>query len=225
MKKPVFLVLAVAVVTFIGCFSCNSGGKDLQAVIPNGIKLSVEPGEHWMGKMKVFIFSINNAPQMAAWIENANGDYISTITVTDRSAKKNWRSAPKEGRPEALPVWNHKTQDNAAQVDSVSAATSKGAVDVQMDNGSLMDGQEYNVYLEINHSYDYNDTWTEGNSGVNGQPSLIYHAKFTMGKFGRIELTPIGHGSVDGSDGTIVNGLDGFTTALTMIKDAYIENP
>jgi hypothetical protein len=162
---------------------------------------------------------------MAAWIEDNQGRYVSTIIVTNRSAKKDWRSAPKDGCPEALPVWNHKIQNNTAQIDSVSAATPKGAVDVvdvPIDNSSLINGLEYNLYLEINHSFDYNDTWPKKENDVNGQPSLIYHAKFIAGRYGRIKLNPIGHGSIDGSDGNIVNGLAGMTTALTIITDTYI---
>jgi hypothetical protein len=219
MKK---LALAVVVVTLFGCFGCNTEGKNPQSNIPNGMKLSVGPGEHWQGKMKIFIFSVNKTPQMAAWIENNQGNYISTITVTNRSAKNNWMSAPQEGRPEALPVWNYKIQSNTAHIDSVSAATSKGAVEVQINNGLLAKGQDYDVYLEINHSFDYNDTWPEKENDVNGQPSLLYHAKFIAGTSGRVKLNPIGHGSADGSDGNIVNDLAGMTTALTIIKDAYI---
>ncbi|MCL2810038.1 MAG: DUF2271 domain-containing protein, partial [Treponema sp.] len=136
--------------------------------------------------------------------------------------KNNWQSAPKEGRPETLPVWNFKRQNNSEQVDTVSSATPKGAVNIQIDNSSLNEGQEYNFYLEINHSFDYNDFWTDSNSGVNGQPSLIYHAKFTAGATDRINLIPIGHGSIDGSNGNIVYELESLTTALTIIKDAYI---
>jgi hypothetical protein len=219
MKK---LSLAVVAATLFSCFGCNTEGKNSQSNVPYGMELSVEPGEHWQGKMKIFIFSVNKTPQMAAWIENNQGNYISTITVTNRSAKKNWMNAPKKGRPEALPVWNYKMQNNTAQIDSVSAATSKGAIDVQINNDLLTDGQEYNVYLEINHSFDYNDTWPEKENDVNGQPSLVYHAKFIAGTSGRVKLNPIGHGSADGSDGNIVNGLAGMTTALTIIKDAGI---
>jgi hypothetical protein len=219
MKKFVWAVFAI---TLYSCFGCNTEGKNPQLVIHNEMELSVEPGEHWQGKMKIFLFSVNKTPQMAAWLENDQGNYVSTITVTNRSAKKNWRSAPKEGRPEALPVWNHKIKNDSAQIDGVSAATSKGAIDVQIYNDSLINGQEYNVYLEINHSFDYNGTWPEKENDVNGQPSLIYHAKFIAGTSGRIKLIPIGHGSFDGSNGNIVTELDGMTTALTIIKDAYI---
>jgi hypothetical protein len=216
------LVLAIVVVTLFGFLGCNTEGGKSQSNISNGMELSVEPGEHWNGKMKILIFSISTTPQMAAWIEDNQGNYISTITVTNKGAKKNWMGAPKEGRPEALPVWYHKIPNNMTQIDSVSAATTKGAVDIQIDRDSLINGQEYNVYLEINLSFDYNDIWPEKKNDVNGQPSLIYRANFIAGTIGRIKLDPVGHGSAGGSDGYIVNGLDGMTTALTIIKDAYI---
>jgi hypothetical protein len=221
MKKAVLLFFTV-VLGFISCFRCNTGGKNMQPVISKGIELAIEIGEHWQGKMKVFLFSIKKTPQFAAWIENSQGNYVSTITATGKSVKNNWKGAPKEGRPEALPVWNHKRQNSFEQIDIVSSATPKGIVDIQIDNSSLTNGHEYNVYLEVNHSFDYNDHWTENNSGVNGQPSLIYHAQFIAGSPGRIRLNPIGHGSVDGSDGNIIQGIEGMTTALTIIKDACI---
>jgi len=223
MKKFVLVFFVIVVVSLVGCFGCNTGGKNMQSIISGGIEFTIEIGEHWYGKMKVFIFSVKKTPQLAVWIEDNQGGFISTITATGKSVKNNWISAPQEGRPEALPVWNHKRHNSTEQIDIVSSATPKGTVDVQIDNSSLINGQEYNVYLEVNHSFDYNDHWTENNSGVNGQPSLLYHAKFIAGTPGKIKLTPIGHGSVDGSNGDIVYELDSFTTALTIIKDAYID--
>ena len=219
MKSIAFLCIFV---TLIGCFGCNRGGKNPQSIINSSMELSVVPGENWYGKMKIFIFSVKKTPQMAAWIEDDQGHYISTITVTNRSAKNNWRSAPREGRPEALPVWSHRIQNNMDQIDGVSSATPKGAIDVNVDNRSLIITQEYRVYLEINHSFDYNDTWPEKENDVNGQPSIIYYAQFFAGETGRIKLIPIGHGSIDGSDGNIMQKLEGITTALTIIKEAYL---
>lgn len=218
MKK---LILFVILASLLGCFCCNSEKvKDSNFDIQNNIELSIESGENWQGKMRVFIFSVKKTPQLAAWIEDNEGNYVSTITVTNRSAKKSWRSAPKEGRPETLPVWNHKHQ--TGDIDAVSSATPKGSVEAIIDKGSLIDGNTYHVYLEINHSFDYNNYWTENNSGINGQPSLVYHARFTAGQPGSIALVPIGHGSVDGSDGNITMGLEGFTTALSIVKGVYI---
>jgi hypothetical protein len=219
MKK---LILAIIAVSLISCFGNNSGNKNNSSSSLNGKELTVEPGEKWLGKRKIFLFSMDRTPQMAAWIEDEQGNYISTIIVTNKIAKEKWINAPKEGRPEALPVWNHRIQTGTGQIDAVSSATPKGSVDIQINNGSLANGQEYNVYLEINHSFDYNNFWTENNSGVNGQPSLIFHAKITAGIPGMIRLIPIGHGSVDGLNGNIVKQLDSFTSAFTIIKDAYI---
>jgi hypothetical protein len=174
--------------------------------------------------MKVFIFSIKKGPQLAAWIEDNNGNYVATIAVSEKSVKGNWISAPREGRPEALPVWNHKQQNGtvADDLDAASSATVKGPFGANVDEEFLINGNTYSVFLEINHSFDYNDYWTKDNSGVNGQPSLIYHAQFIAGQSGRIPLAPIGHGSVDGSDGNIVKRFNEVTTALTIIKDAYM---
>jgi len=221
--KRIELISLAGVFLFLN-FSCQTPNDKPVTAINSSMELIVEPGEHWLGKMKVFIFSITNAPQMAAWIEDEEGRYIATITVTNRSAKKNWRAAPEEGRPEALPVWNHKQQDNSAphDVDTVSTATSKGSVEAKFDRESLIEGNTYKVYLEINHSYDYNDYWTKDNSGVNGQPSLIYQAQFVAGQPCHLSLEPMGYGSVDGSNGTINSGLGSFTTALGIIKDASI---
>ena len=222
MKRFIYFFVIVICFGIIGC--STEEPKTPVSDIQSKIELSVEPGEYWQQKMKVFVFSVNNPPQLAAWIEDDNGNYVSTITVTSRSAKKNWRSAPKEGRPEALPVWNHAVQSGASKdsIDAVSSASSKGMLEAQISGNSLINGDEYNVYLEINHSFDYNEFWTEDNSGVNGQPSLIYHAQFTAGKPGEIDLVPVGHGSVDGSDGEIAFTLEGFTTALEMLKTARL---
>ena len=120
MKKSVLIVFTVVIVSLIGCFGCNTGGKNMQSIISNGTEFTIEIGEHWQEKMKVFIFSVKKTPQLAVWLENNQGNYIVTITATGKSVKNNWKSAPKEGRPEALPVWNHKRQNSSEQIDFVS---------------------------------------------------------------------------------------------------------
>jgi len=212
--------LGIFLLVGFGCQATNT-----KAITDDhAMELIVEPGEQWLGRMWVFIFPVDKTPQMAAWIEDGNGRYVQTVTVTNRSGKATWRSAPKEGRPEALPVWNHRHGDSQADIDTVSAATQKHSVEARVDSGALVDGNTYNVYLEINQSYDYNDHWTKDNSGVNGQPSLVYHAQFAAGQPGRIALVPIGHGSVDGSNGNINGELESFTSALKIVQNVYVEN-
>lgn len=219
MSKFMFFLLPCAAL----CLGFSCAGADTNADADNSaaMELVVESGEHWLGNMKFFIFSIKKTPQMAAWIEDETGHYMSTISVTGRSANKKWRGAPKEGRPEALPIWNHR-RDNQAAIDTVSTATPKSSVETIIDDSILTGGNTYTVYLEINHSFDYNETWTKDNSGVNGQPSLIYTAVFVAGQPGRIPLVPVGHGSVDGSDGNITENLKTCAEALGIIQSAYI---
>jgi hypothetical protein len=161
---------------------------------------------------------------MAAWIVDENDHYVTTVSVTERSAKKNWKAAPDEGRPEALPVWNHSLPSSLTSdsLDAISSATKQESVSAALDETRLIPGNTYTIYLEINHSFDYNDTWTKDNSGVNGQPSLIYQAQFTAGTSERRELVLIGHGSVDGTNGIIDKNVEQFTTALNIIEAAWI---
>ena len=221
MKKiiAVFFPLVLLVLNF----SCQAAPQPQAVNEDDSMVLGIEPGEHWLGKMKVFIFSIKTTPQFAAWIEDENGNFVSNIAVTTKSAKENWKNAPKEGRPESLPVWTFKQKNNQGigELDAVSMATPKDSMEAKIDENSLVIGNTYNIFLEINRSFDYNERWTEENSGVNGQPSLVYKAGFTAGTGKNARLNPIGHGSADGSDGSITEELGDLTTALTMMKSAY----
>ena len=220
--KKINFIFGLAVCFGIIYFSL---GKPVSILgIQNSMELVIEPGENWLSKMNLFLFfSKTNTPQMAAWIEDNNGIYISTISATEKSVKGNWIAAPKEGRPEALPVWNHRRQNFSTtnDLDVISSATAKGSFKAKID-GDFVIGNTYNVFLEINHSFDYNNYWTKDNSGVNGQPSLIYHAQFIAGQQESISLVPAGHGSVDGSNGNIISDLENITTALSIMRNASI---
>ena len=228
-KKYSFPARWAALVLFAGLFmclgfSCQTPKEKPAGELSDAMELIVEPGSHWQGKMKVFIFSIKKTPQMAAWIEDPEGRYIATFSVTERGAKNKWRGAPAEGRLEALPVWNHAVGKNESgeSLDAVSSASTKGKVDAKIDGESLVNGNEYRAFLEVNQSFDYNDFWNEGNSGVNGQPSAIYRAEFIAGKRGEVSFSPIGHGSADGADGSINPELKSLTTALEIISSARL---
>lgn len=197
----------------------NTNSNNTWSTTPTGLALYVEPGEHWTNSISVLFVSVDVGPQIAAWIEDNQGNYISTIAVTNFTGQR----AATGSRPDLLPVWNHKIQNtDMEQVDAVTSATPEGAFTLHIDKETLIDGQEYNVYLETNHSFDYNDAWQRKSGDVNGQPSLVYHTKFNAGTAGKIVLEPIGYGSVNGSDGDIVLGIEGITTPLSIIKEAYL---
>ena len=193
------------------------------------IEVSIEPGENWTRTMWIAFIPVKKAPQLAAWIETEEGGYVTTITVTQSSSKQKWAGNPEGGRPESLPLWTHAKTKAAANVDDITAATPKEGVTAGKDADGLVQGNTYRILVEVNASFDYNDTWPkeakEGDSnysGVNGQPSLIYEALFTAGESGTVILQTAGQGSVDGSSGSITRNLDGLTSALTIIKSAKL---
>jgi hypothetical protein len=237
MKTRILFLTAIIFVGFsFTNFSCQTPASNAPANARSGsnasptlatagniVRLVVEPGTHWVGSLRFLIFNMKKMPQLAAWVEDESGNYISTILVTNRSGRQNWRAAPREGRPESLPVWTHRIESApAVTVDTVSSATPRGHVRADINTNLLVSGNTYNVYLEINHSYAYNDTWTEENSGINGQPSLIYHAQFVAGQRETVALVPIGYGSVDGSHGNISYSLENLTTALTIARSVQL---
>lgn len=209
---------------------------------PTGIELSLTPGAHWLRTWTFFLVPTKSPPQHAAWIEDLGGNCVGTVSVTASAAKASWKAAPREGRPEALPVWSRRSgaagsapakggvvKDSDAALDAVSGATPKGGATIARELGGLRRGERYRAFLEVNHSFDYNDRWPRnakegrpGWSGVNGQPSVIYAAEFVAGSGEPVAFEPVGQGSVDGSDGELRLTLDGLTTALAIIGGATV---
>lgn len=182
--------------------------------------LELSPGDYYRTTTKWFIFDIPIYPQLAAWVETLDGKYLGTIHVTAKAESNGWKAAPKEGRPEALPVWSHLRQ---GELDAVSAATSAGNTLRNSGLAARLAPGTYHIMLETNRSYDYNDTWTRDNAGVTGQPSLVYRAKLDTSQGPATAVfEPIGTGAVDGSDGSVRNGLAGIDTALRLFSTVVV---
>jgi len=193
------------------------------AYAEEAVSVSVTQGADWISTVKMGIMTVKKAPQYAAWIETTDGKYVQTLMVTSRAANGKWRAAPAKGRPEALPVWLAAKASGAlkSDIDAATSATPEAGAAVTGKAGGLVPGMEYVVRFEINHSFDYNAAWPKdaekgdaGFSGVNGQPSLVYEARFVAGKQAVVSLRPVGHGAVDGSSGALIPGIDGMTSAL-----------
>jgi hypothetical protein len=211
------LAILAALVAVLGLVGCATEPKTL------GPRLSIEltPGETYKTTTGWFIFTIPIYPQVAAWVETLEGEYLGTIYVTGKAEKKKWVAAPAAGRPEALPVWSSLAKEN---LDAVSAATSAGKTLRSSDLAARLPAGEYAIMLETNRSYDYNSTYTEASSGVNGQPSIVYRALIQVGKGpASANFQPIGRGQADGSDGSIQKDLRGIDTALTLFSAMRVE--
>jgi hypothetical protein len=218
----------------MGLLVCTAALFAAQPVSEGELTVSITPGACW---------KTERDPQFAVWIEKADGTYVTTLYVTQRAAKKNWLFAPKGGRPESLPVWYHavnrtavvvKAQSPKTDTDVLTSAT-PGASDKVQKSVQLPAGEVYIVKVEVNHSFDYNESWPKkakkGSaqySGVNGQPSVVYtgtlDTKTAASEHGAVKtvLKPAGTGAVDGSDGNLHNDLAQLTTALQIIAETGV---
>jgi hypothetical protein len=184
------------------------------------IELELEPGPYYSKDVNYIVYKYTVWPQVAVWLETLDGDFIETIYVTRVVVDQDFDAAPKNGRPEALPVWSHKKKS------AVDAVTSPTTVDGTVKYGNGIEGIKagtYMVKLETNRSYDWNDAYPKSETGVNGQPSLVYEAEITIGELEDVEeFIPVGTGSVDGSDGNIRPGINGIDTALELFSSMYV---
>ena len=195
----------ILVLTFLAC--------GFLPVCAREITVSVEGGSYWKEK-----------PQFAVWLEDLQGNYISTLYVTKKASKKSWYFSPKEGRPESLPVWYNASSSalkneklpaqKSSAVDAVTSATPKGGANFK----SSITDKNCVIKAEFNISFDYNDFYTKKNSGVNGQPSVVYSAELPENQIEEIILLFEGSGSLNGSDGKINSNVQNLTTAKEIVK-------
>ena len=133
------------------------------------ISVAVNPGEAYSKR----------APQIAVWVEDSDGTYIDTLFVTKKASGNKWIGSPKDGRPESLPDWYRAKGQNPAEkiskdeVDATTSATPKKGFVISKDL-ELEKGKTYVFKCQANQSFDYNDYYTKKNSGVDGQPAVLY---------------------------------------------------
>ena len=180
------------------------------------ITVSVGAGDGWKS---------GHEPQIAIWLEDEQGRYLKTLYVTKKASALSWLFGPKEGRPESLPVWYHASKHDSSksaassssdqkEIDAVTSATPKGGLVINQKIGD----EPCVIKVEVNASFDYNSTWTKKNSGVNGQPSLVYQALIPAGQKKEVTFELIGSGSPDGSDGDVHKNVAGIDSAKTIVR-------
>jgi hypothetical protein len=212
-RKGFFLIVSAALAV-----SACAGERGAAARGPR-VVIGFEAGPsyralHWSG-----IFPMVVRPQMAAWLENADG-FVETVYVTDKVVREAWIGGIP--RPEALPVWRAASAGSRS-TDAVSGATPASGAERTREISPVLPAGEYVVMLEVNSSFDFNSAYTEA-GGVNGQPSVVYSGRIAVGMPGsRAELAPIGTGSLDGSSGEVRPGVGGLTTALELILHPFAE--
>lgn len=234
------LSTALASLTAMSISGCED---DLLTYEAGDIRIHVSEGSEWLHDYDLFLgLSKKNAPQMAIWIEDEDGGYLSTVYVTHKAATQDWIADEDERREEALPHWCHQRgvmyddglympTRNRPLLDGISGATPRESFDVKLKTIESL--SKLIVKVEVNHSTDFNrsypkdahrgdDNYSGGRHG-SGQPAVVYAAEVDMALDQReFEAQIIGHSSPDGSDGKIYEDLTGLTTALNIVDHITI---
>jgi len=212
------------------------------------IEIELRKGLHYeSGPQPLFMgLTYTSVPQVAFWLEDLNGQYISTIYVTQKISNASFVSTDDifgtVSRPESLPYWAHqrgvKYDDGSlmpsttnTDLDGMTGATPLGNYDVRSKVNS--DLQQFKVMMEINRSYDFNDFYSKdkypddpiySGSGSSGQPSVIYEARINLdNKQQAYFMQPVGHGHHSGADGKLYEDMTGIDTALELVKRVVVQ--
>ncbi len=192
----------------------------------------------------------HNHPTFAIWIEDEDGSYLETLFVTEYISKGvfayadagewSWKNEKGETlRPAALPYWSHKrnvisrdsllipTPENPVP-DAISSATPKGSFVLRTSTSDDLP-VSFNILLEINQTWDWNEYWTntkypnDKDYKTSSQPSIIYAGEIdSTGTTDKIRLKPIGHGHYSGKDGKLYTDVSNFTTALEIANEITV---
>lgn len=238
--KKLFLSIAISAMLMLNICSCEK--EDLQFETDN-ISVKVIEGENWLHDFPLFLgMNIKNPPQFVIWLEDTEGNYISTLFVTKKIATEAWMSNDGNRRKEALPHWCYKRgiiYDDGLYLptkeepltDGISGATPKAGIELKLEPASYL--RQFVVKAEFNHSIDFNDAFPEnakegdsnysGGDMGSGQPALVYSALIDLDtNIKEYNLQLIGHSSADGTNGDIYEDLSGVTSAERIVKEIVV---
>ena len=145
---------------------CTSCRQELIEYGQGDLRISIEKGDAYLHDFPLFLgISKKNAPQMAVWTEDMQGNFLSTIYVTHKIATQSWTASGGNRRKEALPCWCHVRSvryDDGLYLptkaepltDGVSGATPREDFDVKITPKEGL--KRFVVKIEINHSTDFN---------------------------------------------------------------------
>ena len=224
----------------ITCCGCN---KDLVEYNTGDLRVSIEKGDAWLHDFPLFLgINKKNPPQIAIWVEDEAGHYLSTLYVTHKIATQSWQASKGNRRKESLPHWCYQRGVQYSDglylptrkepfTDGITGATPTGSFSVKM---TPMDNRKkWVVKIEINHSTDWNEAYPKnanegeknysGGKEGSGQPAVVYAATIDLTS-GQKEFTAnlMGCSSPDGSNGVLTTDTSSLSTALHIVKKITI---
>lgn len=233
--------LLTMLLTLAELCSCE---KDLIEYETGDIRVCIEVGKEWLHDFPVFLgINKKNPPQIAVWLEDTEGNYLSTIYVSHKIATQSWQMAGGNRRKEALPHWCYSRgvqyadglylpTKNEPLVDGISGAMPRGGFSVKVTpNESL---RKFVVKVEVNHSTDWNEAYPKsskegepnysGGKEGSGQPDVVYAAFVDLESDRKeFEAELLGHSSPDGNSGRIYEDTSELTTALHIVERITVQ--
>ena len=230
-------MMTISIWFFACMFFLSACEKEEVSFTSGDIEIKIETGEEWLHDFPLFLgLNKKNPPQFAVWIEETNGNYISTVFVTYKIATEGWQANNGNRRKEALPYWCHQrgivyedglmlpTKENPL-ADGITGATPKENKTIKINPENL--DKPFVVKAEFNHSVDFNDFYpknaNEGDTNYSGgkegsgQPAVVYAAT-VYPDTQETELKLFGNSSPDGSDGNIYSNFEGLTTSKYIVR-------
>ncbi len=187
-------------------------------------------------------------PLMAIWIEDTTGNFIQTLYVAESIATgvfghgdaSSGKWMPGEiRRPAALPYWGHRRGIRADDglylpdpqnpvADSYTGATPVGSFVLASRTNRMLD-ESFNVYFEINQSWDWNNFWTNNKYPEDmeyfssAQPALVYKVLVDPSLAGEnFVMQPVGRSHHSGATGDLFDDLHTMTTALEIARSIVV---
>lgn len=224
------------ILPFVLLGSCR---KELVEYERGSLRIAVEKGDAWLHDFPVMLgITKKNPPQLAVWIEDPAGGYLSTVYATRKIATQSWQAAGGNRRREALPHWCHSRGVRYADglylptkreplTDGISGATPRGSFALKLTPAGAL--TRFVVKVEVNHSTDFNAAypesaragepgWSGGKHG-SGQPAVVYAAEVDLSSGEReFEAVLIGHSAADGSSGAVEADVSELTSALHIVE-------
>ena len=224
---------------YLWLISLCSCQKELIEYEKGDVKICIEQGEQWLHDFPLFLgINKKNPPQIAIWLEDTQGNYLSTVYVTHKITTQSWQASGGNRRKEALPHWCYsrgvKYDDGLylptkkePLIDGISGATPHESFDIKLNPATAL--KKFVVKIEINHSTDFNEAFPKsakdgeanysGGKEGSGQPAIVYAANVDLSKSEKsFEANLMGHSSPDGSSGEVNKDTSGLTTALHIVK-------
>jgi hypothetical protein len=186
----------------------------------------------------------HNHPLYAIWLTDEHGGFLETLYVSEtigkgvfpraNHSKGHWLAGEIQ-RPAALPYWAHQRNvvnefgyynpsPKHPEVDGLTGATPQASFVMALKTTTPLSGK-YQIMLELNQSWDWNDYWYNDKFPgdkeymTSSQPALVYAVLIDAQVSKRVyEMKPVGHSHYSGLDGSLNTDLSTLTTALKIVK-------